>query len=1485
MSPRPGGETDKFGNRYEGAWTVRHLLYVLLGHADSIKIEDIDALGKGAEFTYRHDDIVEVHQVKRQNGNANSWNVKSLHKKEIWENARYHVEQGRNFHFVSIVPARPIQELTERARSADDLSEFIGDRLTKGLKDVFDELSSSAVYGSPDVAWKILRGLWVSWPDENDLVRGNSVLAALLLSGATGRLAAVGLGDIANYYGLGSTLDSAIINSRLEEYGLRRSTLLFGNTISDKVREISATWVASVERELLHPVIRRTEADRLVELVDADSEKLMLLMGAAGGGKSATLLQTVQFLQERGTSLLSFRLDRLEPFASTTELGQRIGLDISPVAALASVAGQRPCVLIVDQVDAVSLVSGRMPRNFDSVADLVREASAFPKMRVLLVCRKFDVENDHRIRELADAKECERVEVQELSEAQVTGAVRAMGLDVATLSTHQKNLLRSPLNLVLLRGASADPAALAFQNSKNLFDTFWQRKLNDCVQRRTSVRFNAVISTLAEAISNRQRLSVPITVLDKTDLAIDAGVLVSEHLLVRDGQEIAFFHESFFDYAFARGWVDRNESLIEFLRIGEQELFRRAQVRQILNHLRELEPDRFVNEASDALASPDVRFHIKDVILTLLSALTRPTSQEWEMVSEVLETHPSFEERLWRSLRRAEWFDRIDAEGLIEEWLAEGTDAEKEHALEIMVGAAKTNPDRLAEILQAHTADSTFPAWLRWVARFADVHESRALFDLVLHAVRNGQYDGNAEGDLWLSSHDLAQHQPAWAVELLAAYLADRPNSMALGSNDKVAALLTREHSAIELARLGAEGAPGPFANLLLPYMLRVMEATAYESDERPTQDRHFSHRYPDLDAHELEEAILAGMASAIRSLVQQSPEQAQPILETLASSQFEAAQWLLYEGLRVDGERYAQWATDLMLEGTHRFMSGYSSNGVWTTRQLIQTTSKFCSEESFRELEASILAIRFPWEGRRPGWYMFNLLSGMAAERLSDVARRRLGELRRAGGMEQPPAPEGVTGGGIGSPIPPEAANRMTDEQWLRAIAKHSTDKTDWSTFTGGARELSNVMRQEAECDPERFSTLALHFDINTNPTYGTALLLALGAAEALEDGTPVFDAIRHISSLGHDDNTLWVGHALRHYYKSVPLDLVETVVDYAVRSGSPGRRSLDSSPSNDDKTIGHDIYSVGINSVRGAAAETLGDLLVYDIDGSRTALALPILNQLAGDTSTPVRSCVAHLIHASMRHAQQQALSAFSILIETDDDNLFTTHTIYKLIAYIGSKDPEAIRPVIARMLQSQVAEVRRVAGQLAALAAVEWGISDLLDFILSNGDVPQREGAARLCAHRLADTEDTIATRRAFEVLMEDSDEAVQKAVGEAAAALRGLPLRPLKLPLTRLIASASFSASLPQLFITLEHAPDRVDDLVLACSQRFIEVKGADSADMTTGAAGDARYVGELLIRAYAQSTARTKRAKVLDLIDQLLEVGAFGVADLVEKSER
>jgi hypothetical protein len=40
----------------------------------------------------------------------------------------------------------------------------------------------------------------------------------------------------------------------------------------------------------------------------------------------------------------------------------------------------------------------------------------------------------------------------------------------------------------------------------------------------------------------------------------------------------------------------------------------------------------------------------------------------------------------------------------------------------------------------------------------------------------------------------------------------------------------------------------------------------------------------------------------------------------------------------------------------------------------------------------------------------------------------------------------------------------------------------------------------------------------------------------------------------------------------------------------------------------------------------------------------------------------------------------------------------------------------------------------------------------------------------------------------------------------------------------VAPPSFTEALPQLLYTLQAAPDRIDEIVLLCTQRFIDVHG-------------------------------------------------------------
>lgn len=1482
MSPRPGGEADKLGNHYEGAWTVLHILEVLAGTAESVTVEELGEIGKGAEFTLRRRTTREVHQVKRQRGSANYWKLGDLHAEGVLQAARSHVAAGREFHFVSTIPAQELQDLAEQARRSPDVQTFL-DNLRGKAEQRFNYLTST-VYRSVQISWETLRGTWGHWSSEREIRNRNIALAGLLLRGAPAPAAAVTLADIA-IENLATVLDRKTISDLLLHYELELVPAGAAPTLVRATRNIHESWKASIERELLRPSIHRAEAEQIGKRL-LDGNRCVLAVGVGGSGKSAVLHEVVEQVESGGWTVLALRLDRQEPFSSTVELGLRFGLEASPTSSLARVAGDQPSLLVIDQIDAVSKASGRMPQTFDAVADLVREATAFPNMRVLLACRKFDLENDDRIRTLTKDHQAEPVPVTELSDEQVLAAVAALGIVPDRLTRQQKTLLRLPLHLKLLATIADKTETFAFTTTRELFNAYWDQKRQDCRTRRGStVRFADVVGALADEMSAKQRLVAPVSVLDDSGLSDDADVLASEHVLIRDGQRYAFFHETFFDYAFARRWTRRGQSLVAFLLAGEQELFRRSQVRQILTYIREEDPDRFVTEMEALLAGPGIRYHVKHVALALLRALDAPTVAEWRMVERLLARNDlPFVDQLWLSLRVLPWFDRLDAEGAFSAWLSGNDELLQEQTLRAMIGGVKGRPDRMAALLAPHAGRAAkYPAWLRWIARFADVHESRALFELVTEAVHRGEYDGH-EHELFMSVHDLAKHQPEWAVELLAAYLVDRPEAFALDDQQRVRALLLREHSSMDLVIGAAAGAPASFSKALVPYMLKVMALTAYERDDGRALDRHFMHRDHEPPYHELEEALAVGAVDALRTYVQQQPDDAKPLLEELAADQHEAAQWLLYAALTAAGAAHADYALALLLD---REDGLYAVNSSWEVRLLIDAISPHLADESFSRLERAVMEFRPSWDSRPPGRVSFALLSAMDDARLSDAGRRRLGELRRLFNEEQPPAPVSFTGGFMGSPIPQASAERMNDDQWIRAMDKHNADRENWRTLEGGARELSQVLKEEVKKDPGRFCRLTLRIGQETHPAYADAILMGLADTEAPVDDDLVFQAVRHIASLKNPANDRWLGWALRRHLKAdVPADLIGVIIERAVRSGDPEdeKLSLESDDEDADEDERDRLLERGINTARGQGAEFLGDLLVHDVDGSRTRLVVPNLDQLAVDPSLAVRACVAHLIAACLRYARPEAIAAFRKLIDTDDRVLATRH-VEMLFVYIGNGDAEEVKPVIRRMLSSAHARVRRAGGRLSAYAGLELAADELLTIARTSGDESIRTGAAKVCAGRLPFTANAAAAGAAVIQFVDDEDQQVRKEAGGIASALRGKALRPFEHELMALIASPSFSDAVPQLLITLDRAPDRVDDLILKCAQRFVEVHGTDAGDFARGAAAHAREVGELLMRAYAQAADPRTRAAVLDMLDSLLMSGAYGVAEMVDAADR
>jgi hypothetical protein len=1482
MSPRAGGEAAKFGDRFEGRWTVSWMIEVLYERADAIMVETIDELRDSVEFEVRRDGRTIRHQAKRQHGQDVNWTGIRLAKHGILEAAQKNIAAGHEFFFVSTIPAVPLEQLVDMARRADDEPAFAAQlsQTASTVSGMRNQLMEQWDMSSGEVL-TVLRSMHIEKPSEEQLRRVNAALCEVIIEGP-GAATAATLAEIAED-NLGRTLTATVIWRELEQRGLHQVALHDVETVAARTGEATGTWRRSVTREHLEPAIARAETQTLSEHLRA-GPRLILLTGSAGSGKSGVAEQTLDSMAALGWTTLGFRLDRRRTAITARQLGEQLDLPASPVLTLAQAAQGEDALLVVDQLDAVSMASGRLAELFDVVDEMLQQAATFPNIRVVLACRSFDVQADPRLRDLARREDVTQAEVGALSEAEVADAVAQMGLEPSSLTAAQRSLLRSPFNLVLLHAIRDEPDRLQFASIDDLLDAYWDRKRRDCAQGDRDVRFEQVIGALVGAMSDSRQLDVPLNVLDGPGLRRDADVMASAHVVVADEHRIAFFHESFFDYAFARLWMSAQQSLVEFLVSGEQGLFRRAQVRQVLVFLRERDAPRYQRELDGLLTDDRVRFHIKHVVLAVLRATANPTVEELSLLRRILDDEPAWSDQIELLWRTSPWFDLIDSRGLIESWLGQPTLAPR--ALELMLGAVKDRPGRIAEILGARTGDADFPSWFRWLGRWAPFEADRRLFELLMASVKAGIWDGH-EHELWLYSHALADDCADWCVELLFCWLTRHPDQTAGQANVRIADLEASDRGLTALTTEAARKAPAAFCDTLVPWMLSAMAVAEDGNDWVPITDRHFGHRVHGAHVHDLADALLAGAAQALELLAGDGGEPFERQIDRLAADRHDGAQFLLYKALAASDDTRSDRAGAILLEGEYRFRCGYHRGDGSVTREMLQARAPAMSSSVFEEVEAAIIAYE-PASERLAGARQWRgsarlaLLDALPADRLSPVGRRTLGELQRKLGSEIP-KPFGIVTGYVKAPIGPEACRRMSDDQWIGAIRRHASHEGDerrWELI-GGAEQLSSHLEELTKEDPVRFARLGLRLTGDDNHSYLGAILRGLGNAGPIDDTEPIFELIRHAAQIHDDECDRWLSWPLRQLPdEAVPIDVVELLITRARHSPDPNVANAPDATDSD-----RDLEMVAINSVRGATTQVLGDMVIRDAGmGERSELIATAAPALAEDPNAAVRTCVAHLLHALLPTRPALVRGLLPSLL-APDDAMLASRSVEGLMAAVAVNHFDDVRDLITRMLTSERADVRQAGGRLQTWAAVAGSDNALLAATASHPSDDVRTGAAQVISGQVRVVADRQALVDALTVSLDDPEPAVHDTAGHFITQLREANLDSWRELVLALINSRAFEESIPQLAITLEGASGDTHELVVAAGRRFVDVHGSDLANIATGAAGDAKQIGELVLRAERRATEPARNTEVLDVIDSLLLHGAYGFADALTASER
>lgn len=1516
--PQPGGEADKLGNRYEGRWTVFCMIDVMDEKADSIRLE---TPGEDAfEFFVRRDGRMECHQVKRQKGGRGRWTLSALQDKQVqvlsdfWKSLS---NPDVSCVFVSTQDADELGELANRARGAASWTEFERDFLNKTQSGHFNTLRQKWGNCSEIDAFEALKRVRVETVGEDFLVSTIESRLAALVEGDP-KTIRIELAELALEKIHQELTAHDLWHYLLVERKYRRRQWGKDPHVLAAVETANNLYISSLRetQAIAGDVIPRHQAQVAFEQLTA-TKRNSLLVGEAGVGKSGVMLQVLDKLHQQGIPVLAFRVDRLMPTLLPDEVGQQLGLPGSPAIVLASIAQKRDCVLVIDQLDAVSLASGRNRQLFDCVAAIIDQTKAHPNIRLLLACRKFDLENDHEIKSWSGQNGiATTVEITRLAHSTVREVVAKLGLDATRLGEKQLNLLSVPLHLGLLAQISEDSITdtLNFKTANDLYAQFCKHKQFKLRERLgNSVQWTQVVDAMSEYMSDRQILSAPEGVV--RNYLNDAQAMASEHILIWYNKQISFFHEGFFDYTFAENFATSGKSLLALLQSSEQYLFRRTQVRQILFYKREADFDYYLEDLRALLTSSDIRFHIKQVVFALLSTLNDPREEEWQIIAPLItEQANPLTQLVWRTLYSSvSWFQLLDSLGIIQRWLRDESEEIAAQTIKYLSIIQRQIPDRVAELVEPFIGLSD--AWryrLISLIQSADIDAGRGFFELFLRLIDQGILDearGAISNEFLSLIYFLPEQNPELACQAIGRYL-HRRLSLSLNAGqcnpfDKQNGTITESQCDEQIFIKSAIGAPRVFVDHVLPVMLRVMELTARQEGNPPWLDPVWEYRSYGT-GYGIERVLLTAMEMALRDLAANQPEDFAAIAERqLRHSDFETIQFLLIRAYTANAQNFANEAIDYLCEQPARLKTGYSicagnanAGTFWATRQLLEAATSYCSADRLDQLEKTILNYYPTWERKYEflyshGYAQLVLLDAIALSRHTKVITRRLQELKRkftSIQLLEPPGrlepPETIEAYLVGSPIPEAAADKMTDEQWLSAIARYDYNDAG-SRFErkgeliGGASQLSHLLESQVKKDPARFASLVWQFPDNANPCYFNAILR--GIAEVGIDMQTAFSVCQRCHQLPQRP----CGRSIAWLFQKLA-DLPWTVstwdilLYYALNDPAPEQELWRTQTPSGNVYYGGDILKAGINSTRGSAVSAIARLIFAD--KNRAAYFQLPLQQIVRDRSIAVRCCAAEALTAMLlNYDRELAVSLFLELCKTEDA-LLGTDTVEHFLYYALPTHFQKLAPILERAITSDLPDVVKVGARQACLSSLSREEARSLTQRCLAGTQSHRIAAAEVYVANLQSAYLRQFCESGLIQLFNDPDEKVRDRAAKCFFRFEGEQLGEYVNLVEAFVASPAFESDCHDLIYAFEKTTAKLPDVTCLVCEKFIDSYGS-VADIRTRSAAKADEVSELLIRVYSQSQSQALQSRCLDLVDRLTQIGAYGLDKALQQFER
>lgn len=1089
--------------------------------------------------------------------------------------------------------------------------------------------------------------------------------------------------------------------------------------------------------------------------------------------------------------VLAIKADQLAGINTAAELQDFLHLPDSVERVIRRVSRERTLVLLVDQIDALSLSLAHDQKTLNGVLDIVARARLSPNVRVIISCRVFDLHNDPRLGRINVSKQ---FHIQELSDNEIQSVLAEVGAEFAALAPATQKLLGTPLHLDLFaRALTAQPAderredvGHGISSLQELYALLWRYVICDPdPQAPPIIEREQVLRLLTDFMDKEQRTSAPqslITIYAEQNLVPAANWLASQGILLPNGNEWNLIHQTFFDYCYAKNFIEKGGVLSKLIIESRknQGLFARPKVVQVLTYLRGTNPPAYLRELSILLNDSTVRYHLQDHIRGWFGGRTDPSDREWLIARRILADPNRRRQLLMTMGGNRGWFSRLKDE-LTSNLASQSGDTLERETIPMLSSMMEVSQAEIVEIVSPFLGrDEDWNRRVQWIlgsVRNWHTVEAAELFERALRFVPVSELKNMYMLDDVAKAHPRVGCRMIRSVfdRFLEDYLANRrADAQPFRPSISSALEVFNGSTVVESLKAITEAELKCFLDEMLPWIESVLNTT-----EEPTVNKlsyvsdPLSYGWYDggfVVQHQLTEATIDALARVAQS---SCPEFKQAVAR-LASLQYETPQRLLAHAYRKVAALYPDDALQFLLTDQRRFNLG--DHEQYDTRQLIKALLPFVSNEQCALLEEAVCSytnIHKYYGIAGLGWRGLDqlyLLQCFPLNRLTARGSELLRQLeRKFPGVQASGNPSSIRSGSVGSPISIDAVSKMSDGAWLKAMSKYKNGVEHSHPFKGGASQLGGNLAQAIKNDPQRFFELAMRVPLDIDESYRNAFIN--GFADSAAPADNLYQVVRRFASVAERDNKrtiAWV--LLKRTSEGLPDDLTKLLESY-VRAPANEDETWYLREENHDSRRGRNglndgAYSSYLNSVRGSAFHTL--MRAFDHEGGekRANHKWEMIEFAAAGDSVALHAGVIEELCYLLSSDRERAVVLYEKLVN-DCPGLLRSHFAQEFLLYGSYKHFARMKPFILMLMYDEYEEAQQRGAEIACLVFLSYRSStsgeeraerQSLAAMTQAGTVTWRRGAARIYSNNInSDAEAECAEGLLY--LLNDSDKEVR------------------------------------------------------------------------------------------------------------------------------